>query len=167
MRETAAQNATQGIPNLLIRGIGFCVENGLRCQDYATEAEPALGRSFLNKRLLDWVRLFGRAQAFQRGDFVLTNCTDRHDTRPHDLAAHDYSAGSALSHSTSESRSTQLKLVVQNKQQWRFWIDFHEVLLAVHIQGDLLPHRTGLLLYLCCFKSYRLKFNKRTHFDYW
>jgi hypothetical protein len=166
MRETAAQNATQSIPNLLIRGIGIYIENGLRCQDYATEAEPALGRSFLNKRLLDWVGLRRRAQAFQRDDFALTNGTYRHDTRPHDLAAHDYSAGSALGHSTSESRSTQPKLVVQNKQQWRFWIDFHEVLLAVHVQCDLLPHRTGLLLCLCCSKSYRLKFNERTHFDY-
>jgi hypothetical protein len=133
VREAAAQNATQGVPNLLIRGIGFYIENGLRCQDYATETKPALSRPFLNKRLLDRVRVFRRAQAFQRRDFVLTNRTYRHDTRPHDLAAHDYSAGSALSHSTSESRSTQPKLVVQNKQQWHFWIDFHEVLLAVHI----------------------------------
>jgi hypothetical protein len=63
-----------------------------------------------------------------RRDFVLTDRAYRHNTRPHDLAAHDYSAGCALRHATSESGSAQLKLVVQNKQQRRFsepiWRDF-------------------------------------------
>jgi hypothetical protein len=160
VREAAAQNATQGIANLLIGGVGFFIENGLRRQDYAAKAESALSRAFLDKRLLDWVRLFRSAQAFQRGDFVLTNSAYQLDARSHDLAAHDYSAGSALSHSTSESRSTQTKLVVQNKQQRRCGIDFDDVLLSVHMQGDLLPHRKGLLLRFFeagqCAKRYKV-----------
>jgi hypothetical protein len=130
----------------LIRGVGPYIENGFRRKNYAAETETALGRAFLDKRLLKWVKLFWRAQAFQRCDFVSTNRTHRNHARSHDLTAHDYSAGSALSHSTSESRSTQPEFVIQNKQQRRFWIDFHKVLPAVHIQGDLLPHRTSLLL---------------------
>jgi hypothetical protein len=144
--ETATQDAPKSIPNLLIRSFRLCVECGLRRQDYAAEAKTALGGSFLNKRLLNWVRLFRRAQALQRRDFVLADRAYGHDTRPHCLAAHDYSAGSALSHATTESGSSQPKLVVQNKQQRRFWINRHHVLLTVHIQGDL--HQMGLLLIL-------------------
>jgi hypothetical protein len=142
--ETATQDAPQSIPNLLIRGIRFYVEYGLRRQNHAAEAKPALGSSFLNKRSLNWVRLFRCAQTLQRRDFVLADSAYGHDTRPHGLAAHDYSAGSALSHATTESGSAQPKLVVQNKQQGRFWINRHHVLLTIHIQGDL--HRIGLLL---------------------
>jgi hypothetical protein len=149
VRETATQNAAQGLPNLLIRSIWFFVESGLCRQDHATQAKPALGGSFLNKRLLDWVRLFKGAQALQSRNFILTNCTHRHHTRPHDLAAHDYCAGSALSHATSESRSAQSELVIQNKQQGRFWINRHEVLPTIHIQGDLLhPNGVAPLLLL-------------------
>ena len=62
MGETTAQDASQSIPNLLIRGMRFYVEYGLRRQDQAAEAKPALGGSFLNKRLLNRVRLFRRAK---------------------------------------------------------------------------------------------------------
>jgi hypothetical protein len=152
--ETATQDAPQSVPNLLIRSIRFCVEYGLPRQDYAAEAKAALRGSFLNKRLLNWVRLFRRAQTLQRRDFVLTDCAYRHDTRPHGLPAHDYSAGSALSHATTESGSAQPKIVVQNKQQRRFWINRHHVLLTIHIQGDL--HRMRLLLILSPAKSDQL-----------
>jgi hypothetical protein len=164
VRETAAQNAAQSVPNLLIRSIRFSVQDSLRRQNHATQAKPALGRSFLNKRLLDWMRLFRRAQALQRRDFVLTNCTYGHHTRPNDLPAHDYSAGSALSHATPESRSAQSKLVVQNKQQRRLWINRHDMMLAIYIQGNL--HPNGLFL---CFSllpaKHALLSGSRVHKD--
>jgi hypothetical protein len=77
----------------------------------------------------------------------LTDCAYRHDTRPHDLAAHDNGAGSALSHATSESGSAQPQFVIQNKQQRRFWINRQGVVLAVHIQRDL-SHQTVFPLLL-------------------
>jgi hypothetical protein len=147
VRETATQDAPQSIPNLLIRGIRFYVEHGFRRQDHATEAKTALGGTLLNKGLLNWVGLFGRAQALQRRDFVLTDYAYWHDTRAHDLAAHDYSAGSALSHATSESGSAQPKLIVQNKQQRGLRINHHDVPLTIHIQSDFL-HR---IMWLLCF----------------
>jgi hypothetical protein len=145
VRETATQDAPQSIPYLLIRGIGFCVEYGLRRQDHATETKTALGGTLLNEGLLNWVRLFGRAQALQRRDFVLPDYAYWHDTRAHDLAAHDYSAGPALGHATSESGSTQPKLIVENKQQRGFRINRHDVPLTIHIQSDFL-HRIMSLL---------------------
>ncbi len=63
------------------------------------------------------------------------------------MAAHDYGAGSALSHATSESGSAQPELVTQNKQQRRFRIDGHDVLPTINIQSDLL-HRDGVALML-------------------
>jgi hypothetical protein len=118
--ETTAQDASQSIPNLLIRGIRFYVEYGLRRQDHVAKAKPALGGSFLNLTLAESGEAFQACQALLRRDFVLTDRAYRHNTRPHDLAADDYSAGCALRHATSESGSAQLKLVVQNKQQRRF-----------------------------------------------
>jgi hypothetical protein len=150
MRETATQDTAQSISNLLIGGIPFCVEYGLRRQDHATEAKTALGGPFLNKGLLYWVGLFRSAETLQRRHFTWADSAYGHHTRPHDFAAHNYGAGSALSHATSESRATQSKLVTQNKQQRRFRINRHDVLLTIHIQGDLL-HWDGvaLLLFSC------------------
>jgi hypothetical protein len=147
VRETATQDTPESIPNLLIGGIRFYVEYGLRRQDHATEAKTTLGGPLLNKGLLYGVRLFRSAQARERRDFVLTDATYRHDTRPHDFAAHDYGAGSALRHATSESGSAQPKLVAQNKQQRRFWINRHDVRVTIHMQGDLV-HRNEVAPWL-------------------
>ena len=70
VRETAAQDASEGVADLLVRGIRVYIENSLRRQDHAAEAKSALGRSFVDERLLNWVRLFRGAQTFERRNLV-------------------------------------------------------------------------------------------------
>jgi hypothetical protein len=136
--KAAAQDATQSVSDFLVRGRGLYVQHRLRRQDHATQAKSALSRSFVNECLLDWMRLLRCAETFQGRDFVLTRCLKGHDARAHHLAAYDHSAGAALSHSTAESRAAQPKLVVENEEERRFWINRQGVLTAVHFQGDLL-----------------------------
>jgi hypothetical protein len=115
MCEAAAQNAPESVTDLLLRCFWVRVKNALGCQDYPADAKATLGRAFLKERLLNWVRMFRCAKAFQRCNFAFADRTHRHNAGPHDLPAHDHGAGSALSHSATESRSAQSKLVVENE----------------------------------------------------
>src|ERR1700734_2330254 len=142
--KAAAQDSSKRGADFLVRGLRVYVKNGLRSQDHAAEAKSALRGSFLNKRLLDRMGLLGGAETFQGRDLRLANRAHRHHTGTHRLAAHDHSAGPALRHAAAKPRSTQAKLVVENKQQRRIRIDFHQVLTAVHFESDLL-HKTSLL----------------------
>ena len=60
--KAAAQNSSQRGADFLVRGLRVYVQNGLRCQDYAAEAKPALSGSLLDKRLLYRMRLLGGAE---------------------------------------------------------------------------------------------------------
>jgi hypothetical protein len=105
--EAAAQNAGESNTNLLVGCVRLCIQNGLCRQDYAAEAKPALGRSFLYEGLLNGMRLIGCAQSFESRDFPLAYCAHWHYTRPHYLTTDDDSARSALRHSAAESRASQ------------------------------------------------------------
>jgi hypothetical protein len=138
VRKTAAQNAAEGDTDVLVGGSRFSIQNGLRGEDHAAQAESTLRRPFLNKRLLERVRLLRRAEAFECGDFLLPHRLHRHYARSHRLAPYDDRARSALRHPAAKSRAPQTQVVSKNEQERCVWIDVHDVMTAVDPQRDLL-----------------------------
>jgi hypothetical protein len=116
--EAAAQHAAESFADFLIRCFWFLVKNSFGSEDYTAQTEAALGGAFVDKGLLDRMRFIRCAEALKSRDFVSANRVHGHDTGTHDMAAQDYGAGSALGHAASEFRSTQSKLVTQDKQEW-------------------------------------------------
>src|ERR1051325_6482601 len=66
--EASAQNAGHGLLNLRLASFGILVQECLGRHDDAVQAEAALGGLLLDERLLDWMRLFGSADAFKSRD---------------------------------------------------------------------------------------------------
>ena len=62
------------------------VEERLGGQDDAAQAEAALRGLLVDERLLNRMRLLGRAQAFERRDLGTGDRADRRDARPDGLA---------------------------------------------------------------------------------
>jgi hypothetical protein len=152
MGETAAQHASESFADFLIGSIRFYVEDSFGCQDYATQAKSALSGAFVNEGLLDRVRFFRCAEAFEGRDFILANRAHWHDAGSHDLAAQDYGAGSALGHAAPELRPTQSKFVAQNEEQRCLRIQIESVHTAVDFEGNL-GH--GNLKINCNLKQFR------------
>src|ERR1700689_1401480 len=115
MCKAAAQNAAEGDTDLLVRGIGLSIEDSLGGKDHAAQAESALRRPLVHKGLLNGMRFFRRAQAFERDDFLLAHCSYRHHAGPYHLAPHNYCARSALRHPAAKSRAPQTEVVGKNK----------------------------------------------------
>jgi hypothetical protein len=73
------------------------IDEGLRRQDHAVQAEPALRRLLLDERLLYGVRPLGRAEPFEGRDFRSADGADRCHARPDGAAPHDDGAAATLS----------------------------------------------------------------------
>ena len=139
--QSSGTTLPQSVADLLVRGVGFRIEKSFRRQDHAAQAISALRRSLIDERLLNRMRLLRSAESFQRGDLGLANRAHRHHAGPHNLPAQHHGARAALRQATPKPRSTQAKLVVQNKQQRRVRIDFHRVGAAIHLESDLLHNK--------------------------
>jgi len=97
----------------------------------------ALSSFFVDESLLDRVRFFRCAEAFQGRNLVLADRTHRRDTRAHCPPAQDNRAGSALGHSAPELRATQPKFVAQDVQQWCCPVDVDRFHAAINSEGNL------------------------------
>src|SRR6266496_2355905 len=118
------------------------IQQRLRRKNHAAETESALGRLFIDKRLLNRVRLFRSSQALQRRDLLLFHGADWHDAGADRLPAYEDRAGSALRQAAAEFGSAQLQIVAEDIQQWRFGIDVHRVNVAVYLQRNGSHHLT-------------------------
>src|ERR1700761_608999 len=83
------------------------------------------------------MRLFRRAQTFERRDFILANRVHWHHARPHNLATQNYCAGAALGHAASELWPAQPNLIAESKEQWCIGVQFQSVQLTIHFEGKL------------------------------
>ena len=68
VREAPAQHARQRLPDLRLGRLRILIQERLGRQDDAAQAEPALRRLLVDERLLERVRLLGRAEAVERRD---------------------------------------------------------------------------------------------------
>lgn len=123
MYEATADDVRQGLLNLLVCCLGIFVEQRLGGEDHAAQAEAALRGSFIDKRLLNGMRLFGSSQAFESGDFLLLNGADGSYAGADGLALDEYRTGSALAQAATELRSAQLQVVAEHIKQWAVGID--------------------------------------------
>src|SRR5262245_37885020 len=71
VRKASAEDCRQRLLD-----VGFCrprilVDERRGGENHARQTETALSGLFVDERLLKWMRPFGRAQAFERGDFAI------------------------------------------------------------------------------------------------
>jgi hypothetical protein len=132
VRKAAAQDAGQGFLNLLVGGFGFLIKQNFRGKDYAAEAESTLGCAFINEGLLDGMRLFGRSQPFERGDFAMENGADGCDAGAGHFTVDEDGASSALSEAAAEFWTAQVEVVAKNVEEWSASIDFYGMELTVY-----------------------------------
>src|SRR5678816_278900 len=101
-------------------------------------SDLAVGRFgiFIDKGLLNFVHLLGRAQAFERSDRFILHRTHRSDTRADGIAVHDDRAGAALSETAAEFRPIQPEIVAESVEQRHIWLGVDHQRLAVHFEGN-------------------------------
>ncbi len=118
MRAAAAEIVLQCFLDLGFGRPRVLAEEGGGFHDHAVDAVAALGRLLLDEGALHRVRLFGRAQAFERHDLLLGGERgQRHDSGAHRLAVDLHGAGAALRHAAAEARAAQGEVVAQRVEQ--------------------------------------------------
>ena len=132
VHETPAQDAGQRLPDLRRRRLGILIEKCLRGQDHAVEAEAALRRLFVDKRLLNRVRLFGRAQTLERRDARAADGRDGCHARADRAAADNRGARAALAEAAAELRTAQTEVIAEHIEERRCRIDVDGATLPVH-----------------------------------
>jgi hypothetical protein len=130
--ETTAHNATEGLADLFVGSVGFLVQNGLGGEDHAAQAKTTLRGSFVDESLLDGVRFFGSAEAFEGGDFVLLDGADGHDAGADGFATKDDRACAALSEAATELGAAEVEFVAEDVQEWSLCVDVDVVNFAVN-----------------------------------
>jgi len=131
--EAPAQNAAESFADLFIGGVRVFIQSRFRGHDYSAEAEAALGSTFFDKCLLNWVWLLGSSKSLECGDFTPSNGAHRHYARSHSFPVDDHRAGPALRQAATESRSAQSQFVIQDEKKGRLRIDRHRVLVPVDL----------------------------------
>lgn len=102
MRAAAAEITRQRFFDLAVRRFGIFIQQGFARHDHAVDAVAALGRLLIDERLLNFVHLLGRAQAFERRDRFILHRAHRSDTRANGVTLHDDGAGAALSEAAAD-----------------------------------------------------------------
>ncbi len=136
MREASTQNASESLAHLLIGSIRLGIQHGFCREDDTAQAEPALGRAFVDESLLQRVRFLRSSKPLRCGDFILPDGAYRHSAGTHNLAAHDHCAGAALGHPAAKLGTAETEFVGQNEQQWRCWVHVDGVHLTIHFKRD-------------------------------
>ena len=91
------------VPHLLICRAGIFVQQCLGSQNLAVQAISALERLFFDKCLLDWMRILGGSQPFQRNDLSADDLRYGHYARPDCTVINQHGACAALPEAAPES----------------------------------------------------------------
>src|SRR4029079_17924375 len=127
MREAPAQDGGGRLLQVRVAGLRVGVENRLGREHDAVQAEAAVPRLLVDERLLDRMRAFRRAEAFERDDLGAGDGADWRHAGAHGAAANDGRARSALAEAAAELRPAQAEIVAEDVEQWRRWIDVHRM----------------------------------------
>jgi hypothetical protein len=110
---------------LFVGGFGFLLEEDFCGEDYATQAESALGGACVDEGLLERVRLFRISQAFERGDLAIFDGADWGDAGTLYFSVDENGAGSALREAATEFGSAEMEFVGEDVEQGSFWVDVY------------------------------------------
>src|SRR5262249_33438172 len=102
--EAATEHAGHRVLDLLIRWSGVLVDERLRRENDAVQAVAALRGLLVDECLLYRVRLFGRAETFERRDFRAADRSNWCDARADRAAVDDRRARPALTKAATELR---------------------------------------------------------------
>jgi hypothetical protein len=112
------------------------IEQSLGGHDHAVHAVAALCSLFVDKSLLQRMRMRDASQAFQRRDLLIAYGAHRERARAHRLARHDHGARTALRKPATESRAIQLKVITQHIEKRSCGIRINGMRFSVYFQRD-------------------------------
>ena len=115
--EAAAEHRGQRLADLRVARLRMLVQECLRGQDDAAQAESALRGLLLDERALDRVRSIRGAEALEGGDLRSADGGDRHHTRPGRAAVDEHGARSALAEAAAELRAAEREIVAEDVEE--------------------------------------------------
>lgn len=133
MREAAAEHTRHRVLDLIISGVGILIEESLGSHNDSADAESALRRLFLDKRLLQRVRPVNGPEAFQSCYLDAFDGLHRGDAGPDCLVFDDHGTGSALAEPAAELRSAQFQIIAQGVKQRRCRIHVQRMRPAINL----------------------------------
>src|SRR5262249_47439489 len=108
VRGAAAEIARERLLDFGVGGLGIRVEQRLGADDEAVDAVAALERLLLDERLLQGMRIFRRAEAFERRDRAAADVLHLQRAGAHRLAVDEDGARAALREAAAELRPVEL-----------------------------------------------------------
>jgi len=123
MRPAPAQDACERLLDLFVGGMGILIEKGLRGENYAVDAVPALRCLLVDEGLLDRMRMLDGPEPLQREDLLVSGCRNGSDTRVDRFTIRKDGARSALGEPATKLRSIQPEVVPQDVEQRSSRID--------------------------------------------
>src|SRR5882757_6948696 len=136
MGAAAAEVERQSFAHLLLAGMRLGVENRLGGRDHAVDAVAALGRLLGDEGLLQRMRLFHAAQAFDGDDLGLADLRQRYHAGARRLSIDQDRAGPALPQAAAEFGAIEAEIVAQDVEQRRVRLGRNAAHRAVHLQTD-------------------------------
>ena len=135
------------IPDLLAGGVRVAVQEGLRRDDKAGGAEPALGPSVFDPGLLDGVKSLRCADPLDGGDHgPLSQTAHLQDAGPDQLPVHDHIARPAMALAAAHLGSRKAELFAQHGREHALSVDDDVPFDSVDDEV-LLNHAESLLSY--------------------
>jgi hypothetical protein len=112
--------------------------------DHAVDAVAALHRLLFDERLLQRVRLLGRAEPFEGHHFRPRSLRDREHARADRPAVDMHGAGAALREPAAEARPVLMEVLAQRVEQRHLRVvDPDRALPAVEDEADRCRHETS------------------------
>src|ERR1700686_3242318 len=137
VRAAAAEVVGERLLDLVLGRMLVLREQDGGLHDHAVDAVAALRGLLVDEGLLKGVRLFRRAQAFERHHLLSLRLRSRIDAGPDRFAVDVHGAGAALGQAAAEARAVQVEVVAKHVEERRGRVvELHRPRLAVATKSD-------------------------------
>src|SRR5215468_7569034 len=129
---TTAQHARHRPPHLSIRRLRVPVQEYFGCHNDAIDTESALHGLLVDERFLNRMGFLDRSEPLECRDFRSRHSGHGRDARTNRLTLDNHRAGSALTKTAAELRSTESEFVAEHVEQRSLRVQVQRVALAIN-----------------------------------